>query len=162
MIWINQIMLDEPNEAYLLQSHLEEIAYIQARTQETERQIKRTAALPRFLESVQILQGFPGIGLMTAMQLMTEIGDFSRFEHPMALMAYLGLIPSQHSSGRTIRHGGITKTGSSLARKALIGAAWKYIYPPRITVSLQKRQQHCGAQVVLISQRAQKRLYKRY
>ena len=94
MIWINQIKLDEPNEAYLLQSHLEEIAYIQARTQETERQIKRTVALPRFFESVQIHQGFPGIGLMTAMQLMTEIGNFSRFEHLMALVAYLGLIPS--------------------------------------------------------------------
>ncbi|MDE2769953.1 MAG: transposase [Bacteroidota bacterium] len=93
---------------------------------------------------------------------MTEIADFSRFEHLMALMAYLGLIPSQHSSGRTIRQGGITKTGSSLTRKALVGSAWRYIYLPRVTVSLQKRQQHCGARVVQISQRAQKRLYKRY
>ena len=163
MIWINQIKLDEPNDAYLLQSYLEEIAYIQARTQETERQIERTAALPRFLDSVQILQGFRGIGLMTVMQLMTEIGNFSQFEHPTASMSYLGLIPSQHSSGRTIRHnGGITKTGSSLARKTRIVAAWKYIYPPRVTVSVQKRQQHCGARVVQISQRTQKRLFKRY
>ena len=77
---------------------------------------------------------------MTAVQLMTEIGDSSRFEHPTALMVYLRLIPSQRSSGRTIRHGRIIKTGSSLAREALLGAAWKYIHPPHVTVSLQKRQ----------------------
>ena len=87
MIRINQIKLDKLNDAYLLQSHLEEIADIQGRTQGTERQIERTAALPRFLESVQILQGFRGTGSMAAMQLTTETCAFSRFESPTALVA---------------------------------------------------------------------------
>ncbi len=96
------------------------------------------------------------------MQLVCEIGDFRRFESPTALMAYLGLVPSQHSSGNTIRTGSITKTGNTHARKVLVSAAWKYIYVPRISVALQERQKHCSAKVIAITQKAQTRLYKRY
>ena len=120
------------------------------------------AEFPRFQESVQTLEAFRGIGRMTAMQLICEIGDFRRFERPTALMAYLGLVPSQHSSGKTIRTGSITKTGNTQVRKALVGAVWKYTYAPRIRTALAERQKHCSAQTVAISQRAQKRLYKRY
>ncbi len=94
------------------------------------------------------------------MQLVCEIGDFRRFESPTALMAYLGLVPSQHSSGNTIRTGSITKTGNTHARKVLVSAAWKYIYA--ISVALQERQKHCSAKVIAITQKAQTRLYKRY
>ncbi|MXW15559.1 MAG: IS110 family transposase [Rhodothermaceae bacterium] len=73
--------------------------------------------MPRFCESVQNLQGFRGIGLATAMQLVCEIGDFSRFKSATTFMGFLGLVPSQHSSGSTTRHGGITKTGNAQARK---------------------------------------------
>ena len=162
MVWINQVELSEPNDEHVLRGHLAEIDFIQSRIREVELQIRATSALPRFRESTQILLGFRGIGLMTAMQLICEIGDFSRFKSAPALMGYLGLIPSQHSSGSTTRYGGITKTGSPHARKALIGAAWKYIYSPRVSVSLRTRQQDCSARVVEISQRAQKRLYKQY
>ena len=96
------------------------------------------------------------------MQLVCEIGDVRRFESPTALMAYLGFVPSQHSSGNTIRTGSITKTGNTHARKVLVSAAWKYIYAPRIRVALQKRQKHCSANVIAITQKAQTRLYKRY
>ena len=96
------------------------------------------------------------------MQLLCEIGDFRRFERPTALMAYLGLIPSQRSSGNTIRSGSITKAGNSHARKALVSAAWKYTHYPRVSVSLAERHKQCSAQTVAISQRAQKRLHKRY
>lgn len=96
------------------------------------------------------------------MQLVCEIDDFRRFEKPIALMAYLGLVPSQRSSGNTIRSGSITKTGNTHAWKVLMSAAWKYIHCPRINVSLRERQKHCSARTVAISQRAQKRLHKRY
>ena len=99
---------------------------------------------------------------MTAMQLICEIGDFSRFKSATALMGYLELTPLQHLSGSTTRYGGITKTGSPQARNALIGAAWKYIYSPRVSASLWTRQQDCSARVVEISQRVQKRLHKQY
>ena len=96
------------------------------------------------------------------MQLVCEIGDFRRFEKPAALMAYLGLVPSQRSSGNTIRSGSITKTGNTHVRKVLVSAAWKYVNPPRVSIALRERQKHCSARTVAISQRAQKRLHKRY
>ena len=150
MVWVNQVGLSEPNDEHVLRGHLAETDFIQSRIREVERQIRATSALPRFRESMQILRGFRGIRLMTAMQLICETGDFSRFKSAPALMSYLGLIPSQHSSGSTTRYGGITSTGSPQARKALIGAAWKYIYSPRVGVSLWTRQQDCSARVVEI------------
>ena len=94
------------------------------------------------------------------MQLICKIGDFRRFEKPTVLTAYLGLVPSQRSSGNTIRPGAITKTGNVHARKALVSAIWKYIHYPRISVALRERQKRCDARTIAISQRAQKRLYK--
>jgi len=153
MIWINKVELDQPNDEHVLRGNLADITYIQSRIQEVEQQIRTASELSRFQEPIRILQDFRGIGLITTLQLVCEIGDFRRFEKPTALMAYLGLIPSQHSSGNTIRPSSITKTGNTHARKALVSAAWKYIHYPRISVSLRER--HCSARTVDISQRAQ-------
>lgn len=162
MVWVNQANLDQSNDEHVLRGDLADIAYLQARIQDVEQQIQSASELCRFQEQCQILQAFRGIGLLTAMQLLCEIGDFRRFETPNALMAYLGLVPSQRSSGNTIRTGSITKTGNAHARKALVGAAWKYTHNPRISIALAERQKRCSAQTVAISQRAQKRLHKRY
>jgi transposase len=162
MVWINKVELDYPNDEQVLRGHLADITYIQSRIQEVEQQIQTASESFRFQEPIRTLQGFRGIGLITAMQLVCEIGDFRRFEKPTALMAYLGLVPAQRSSGNTIRSGSITKTGNVHARKALVSAAWKYIHRPRISVSLRERQKHCSARTVAISQRAQKRLCKRF
>lgn len=162
MAWLNHVNLEELNDERALRSRLAEINFMESQIREVEQQIGETAELPRFQESVRTLQGFRGIGLITAMQLVCEIGDFTRFSGPTALMAYLGLVPSQHSSGNSIRHGSITKTGNRHARKALVSAAWKYTHCPRVSVALRERQKHCSARTVEISQRAQKRLYKRY
>ena len=108
------------------------------------------------------MQGFRGIALYTAMQRLCELGDSRRFPCPTALRAYLGLVPSQRSSGTTLRYGAITKTGNVHARKALVSAAWKYPYYPSVSVALQQRQRHCSARTIAIGQRAQKRLYQRY
>lgn len=160
--WINNVELDQPNDEYVLRGHLDDIAYIQSRIQEAEQRIRSASESLRYREPIQILQGFRGIGLISAMQLVCEIGDFRRFERPSALMAYLGLVPSQRSSGNTIRSGSITKTGNTHVRKVLVSAAWKYVNPPRVSIALRERQKHCSARTVAISQRAQKRLHKRY
>ena len=123
MTWINQFELDYPNDEFTLQGDLDGIAYLESRIQAIEEQIQDTSDWPRFQEQVQILQAFRGIGLIKAMDLLCEIIDFRRFDHPSSLMAYLGLVPSQNSSGNTIRTGGITKTGNARARKALVSAA---------------------------------------
>ncbi len=127
-----------------------------------ERQVRTASEPNRYHEPIWILRGFRGIGLITAMHLICEIGDFRRFEKPTALMAYLGLVSSQRSSGNTMRSGFITKTRSVHARSALMTAAWMYIPRPRISVAHRERQKHSNAQTVAISQRARKRLHKRY
>lgn len=139
MVWVNQVHLDQPNDEHVLRGDLADIVYLQTRIQDMEQQIQLASELPRFQEQCQILQAFRGIGLLTAMQLLCELGDVRRFATPTALMAFLGLIPSQRSSGNTIRTGSITKTGNAHARKALVSAAWKYTHYPRISVSLAER-----------------------
>lgn len=162
MVWINKVTLDRPNDERVLRGHLADITYIQSRIQEAEQQIQTAPESSKFQESIQILLGIQGIGRITAMQLICEIGDFRRFEKPAALMAYLGLVPSQCSSGNIIRSGSITKAGNTHVRKVLVNADWKYMYRLWISVPLRERQKHCSARTVAISQRAQRRLRRRY
>ena len=93
---------------------------------------------------------------------VAELGDLSRFQNPKELMAYLGLVPSEHSSGETIRRGGITKTGNSHARKVLVEGAWTYKHHARVTLPLIKRQRDLPKSICQISWKAQLRLCARY
>ena len=154
-------MLD-PVDAFTLQSLLSQHHMLEAQIREVEQYIEEEAQKARYQRTVQVLQGFRGIGLFTAMQLTCEIGDIRRFAQPKALMAYLGLVPAEHSSGHRTRHGSITKAGSTYACKALISAAWKYTHLPRRSQALRQRQRHCTADVVTISWKAQRRLHQRY
>jgi transposase len=88
---------------------------------------------------VQAIQGLRGVSLIVAAAIVAEGGCFSRFESPRALMAYLGLNPSEHSSGATIRRGAITNTGNTLARTCLVEAAWIYRFPPRVSQIIRDR-----------------------
>src|SRR4051812_14283489 len=81
-----------------------------------------------------------GIDQLSAITLVSELGDFKRFMHARDLMSYLGLVPSEHTSGNQRKLGAITKTGNNHARRMLIEAAWNYRFPPRVTSTLQKRQ----------------------
>ena len=96
------------------------------------------------------------------MVLTCEIGDIRRFGHPSHLMAYVGLVPSQHSSGNRTRHGAITKTGNTFAREVLVSSALHYRFLPRRSRSLKDRQACCSPEVIAISWKAQKRLHKSY
>lgn len=89
---------------------------------------------------VQALQTLRGVQLVIAATLVAEIGDIGRFDHPRQLMAYLGLVPSEHSSGQSTHRGAITKCGNSHARRMLTEAAWNYRLPARITPIIAKRQ----------------------
>ena len=89
---------------------------------------------------VAALQTMRGMALVNAATLITELGDLSRFGNPRQLMAYLGLVPSEHSSGASIKRGGLTKAGNSAARRLLIEAAWTYRFPARVSRELRLRQ----------------------
>src|SRR5438876_216507 len=111
---------------------------------------------------VEALMSLRGIELVAAMTLVAEIGDFRRFARAPELMGFLGLVPSEYSSGSTRRQGAITKTGNSHARRVLIEAAWNYRYPPRLSAPLQRRQEGQPKVVRQIAWRAQLRLAHRY
>ena len=90
---------------------------------------------------VHALQALRGMALVTAATMIAELGDITRFENPRQLIAYLGLVPSEHSSGGTRRQGGITKAGNAIARRMLIEAAWSYRFPARISREQLLRQE---------------------
>ena len=107
---------------------------------------------------VEALQAMRGVGLIVAVIMAAEVGDFSRFDNPRQLIAYLGLVPSEHSSGSTVRRGGITKAGNALARRALIEGAWTYRMQARISRKLYDRNQNLPQAIRDIAWKAQVRL----
>jgi transposase len=111
---------------------------------------------------VAALMSLRGIDLTAAMTLVAEIGDFTRFARASELMGFLGLVPSEYSSGSARRQGAITKTGNSHARRVLVEAAWNYRFPARLNRTLQVRQEGQPKTVREIAWRAQLRLASRY
>ncbi len=103
-----------------------------------------------------------GVDQLIATTVVAELGDFKRFAHPRQLMGYLGLVPSEHTSGEHRRLGAITKTGNNDVRRVLIEAAWNYRFPPRLNYALQKRQEQLPSTIRAIAWRAQLRLHHRY
>ena len=111
---------------------------------------------------VEALMSLRGIDVVAAITLVAEIGDIRRFTHPRELMSFLGLVPSEHSSGPTRRLGAITKCGNGHVRRILVEAAWNYRFPARISRILQVRQEHQPKPIRDIAWRAQLRLSERY
>ncbi len=111
---------------------------------------------------VAALQTMRGMALVNAATLIAELGDLSRFTNPRQWMAYLGLVPCEHSSGASVRRGGITKAGNSAARRLLIEASWTYRFPARVSRDLLLRQENQPKPIREIAWRAQLRLCARY
>lgn len=111
---------------------------------------------------VRALMCLRGVQALTAMTLVAEVGDLSRFEDPRSLMHFLGLTPSEHSSGGSRSQGGITKCGNAHCRRVLTEAAWQYRLTPKVSAAMQPRQQHQSQAVRLIAWQAQQRLHKRF
>jgi transposase len=149
----------------------QEIAFVEYRRGIAEAQARvqlLTQALSQQLEHwrmrplVQALMTLRGVDEVSATGLVAELGEMKRFAHPRQLMGYLGLLPSEYSSGQKRALGAITKTGNSHARRLLIEAAWAYRFPARIGRGLQSRQEGQTATVRDIAWRAQVRLTHRY
>lgn len=111
---------------------------------------------------VEAVQALRGLNLTGAVMLIAEVGDLTRFDTPRKLMSYLGLTPSEYSSGPHRRQGGITKAGNGDARRALVEGAWAYRYPAKVSRDLQLRLEHVPTEVRAIAWKAQLRLCKRY
>ena len=115
-----------------------------------------------FRQPVGWLRCFRGIDTLTAITLVGELHDVRRFTSARALMAYVGLVPSEQSSGETRRRGGITKVGNAHARRAVVETAWHYRHPPAVGTTLRTRRQGQPAAVIALADTALQRLHRRF
>ena len=127
--------------------------YIHAVQDAETRRDRLTAQIQELLPNwslapiVGSLQAMRGVALVAAVTVVAEVGDFRRFTNPRQLMAYLGLVPSEHSSGGSVRRGGITKAGNALARRVLIEGAWTYRMSARVSRKIQDRLEPLSAEI---------------
>ncbi|MFQ5938036.1 MAG: IS110 family transposase [Acidiferrobacterales bacterium] len=160
--WLERIRFSQPAQQIVLQEYIDSVQHLTRRVAELEREM--AGALPewRLAPLVEALMALRGCRLITAMTVVAELGDISRFDSPRQLMAFLGLVPSESSSGPNRRRGGITKTGNGHVRRVLIEAAWCYRFPARKSATLQRRAERTSLAVQAIAWKAQKRLCARF
>lgn len=158
--WLGKVELAEQAAQATFVDYLGAVEALLHRKAELERQI--TAAIPSspWAREVSRLRCLRGVDTLTAVGLCAEIGDFVRFARAGQLMSYLGLVPSEHSSGESRRLGAITRSGSRHARRLLVEAAWHYRNPPRVSRELERRQHGQPAEAVAIAWSAQRRLHR--
>jgi transposase len=160
--WLTTIRFDHPAQQVVLQDYIHAVTDGEARVGRLIRQIEEMMPQWSMAPVVEALQAMRGVALIVAVTLVAEVGDFSRFSNPRQLMAYLGLVPSEQSSGVTVRRGGITKAGNALARRALIEGAWTYRMQARISRKLHDRIEALPQAIRDIAWKAQVRLCARY
>jgi len=132
------------------------------RVETLEQELSRIAQTEPYREAVGWLRCFRGIDTVTAVTVVSELYGFERFTDPNQLMAFLGLTPSESSSGGTQRKGGITKTGNGHVRRALVEAAWHQRHGVRVSKGLKQRRQGQPAWVIAMADKAMRRLHKRF
>ena len=157
--WLAKVDLGQPGAQATLTDYVGAVEALELRRGTLEAAIAQLVPDTPCAQAVARLRCLRGIDTLSAVGLAVEIGDFDRFERPGQLMSYVGLVPSEHSTGQTRRQGHITKSGSQHARRLLVEAAWHYRRPPRLGTTLERRQQDQSAIVVAIAWKAQQRLY---
>ena len=160
--WLSGLRFDREQDQYIFKGYLSEIIHRKDRVTELTGAIEAAAAKAPYAEAVGWLRCFRGIDTVTAMTIVTELYSFERFDSPRQLMSYLGLVPSEHSSGDSERKGGITKTGNRRVRRVLSQAAWNQTTYPVVSAALKKRRQGQPQWVVDLADRAMHRLYRRH
>ncbi len=160
--WFERIKMPTPVQQIVLQEYVDTVCDAQRRVAALVEQMRVALDSWSLRPVVEALMALRGVSLITAMTVLAELGDITRFDSPSQLMAYLGLVPSEHSSGGSRHQGGITKTGNSHVRRVLVEAAWAYRFPPRKSPIIQRRAEQASADVQAIAWQAQKRLCGRY
>lgn len=160
--WIRGQRFEVPALQLTFEACLFAVEQALARAAEVEKAIQALAQGAPYREPVGWLRCFRGIDTLSAMTLLVEIQDFQRFRSPRELMAFLGLVPSEYSTGERERRGSITKTGNGHARRILVEAAWHYRHPPGMGRSLAARSADQPPEVLAHAWKAQRRLYRRY
>jgi len=160
--WLCGQTFEHPAHQIVLAEYRHAIEEAEVRLKRLTAQVTETAASWSMAPVVKAYQAMRGVALMIAVTFVAEIGDVRRFENPRQLMAYLGLVPSESSTGERVRRSGITKAGNSRARRVLIEGAWTYRFPARMSRLIQGRQDDLPKAVREIAWKAQVRLCGRY
>lgn len=160
--WLERVRFDSPIQQIVMEEYIDAVKQAQRHVAGLEKQMEQALASWSLQPVVKALMAMRGVGLISAMTVLAELGDISRFDSPRQLMAYLGLVPSEHSSGGTRRQGGITKTGNGHVRRVLVETAWSYRFPARKTKVIQRRAEQTPLKVQTMAWEAQKRLCGRY
>jgi len=160
--WLAEVVCPTPAQQIVFQEYVRTVSEHQDRLQRLESELQTAVKTWRWGPVVEAIQALRGVQFTVALTLIAELGDLTRFDNPRQLMSYLGLTPSEYSSGPMRRLGGITKAGNTHARRALIEGAWAYRYPAKVSRHLQLRLEKVPKAIQHISWKAQVRLCKRY
>jgi transposase len=161
-IWLSDRQFEHAGQQIAFQSFLNRVEQAEARKTQLETQIAELCSAWSLAPVVIALQALKGVGPVIAATLAAEIGDFARFENPRHLMAWLGLVPGEHSSGGSVRQRGITKAGNTAARSLLFEAAWSYRTTPKVGQWQLTRRPELDQEFKDIAWKAQLRLHGRY
>lgn len=160
-LWLRSLHFEHPADQVVIEDYLLAIEHVEERLRTLDAHIEQASQLPAYAEVVGALRCFRGIDTLTAMTLVAELHDFMRFHSARGLMAFLGLVPSEHSSGGKKQRGEITKAGNGHARRLLIEAAWHYRHRPGAQ-SLRARRQGQPAHAIALADKAMRRLHRRF
>lgn len=160
--WLAHVVCPTPAQQIVFQEYVHTVTEQRDRLQRLDTELHTAVKTWRQQPVVEAVQALRGLDLTGAVTLIAEVGDLTRFDTPCKLMSYLGLTPSEYSSGPHRHQGGITKAGNGHARRALVEGAWAYRYPAKVSRHLQLRLEHVSPEVRAIAWKAQLRLCKRY
>jgi transposase len=160
--WLEGVKFEQATQQIVLQEYIDTVNALSKRLDALDGQLQSAARESVFWSVIEALMALRGVSLLTATTIVAEIGDLKRFANAPQLMAYLGLVPSEHSSGGSKSRGSITKTGNGHVRRVLVEAAWTYRHPARKTAVLQRRAERTPEAVQEIAWKGQKRLCARY
>ena len=160
--WLEAQAFEQPVQQVVFQEYVDAVTQASARVAGLEDRMHRALQTWSLAPAVAGLRALRGVGTVTAMTVLAELGDVTRFDSPRQLMSFLGLVPSERSSGSRRRQGAITKTGNGHVRRVLVEAAWSYRYPARKTAHLRRKAAAAPAAVQALAWAAQKRLCARY
>jgi len=160
--WIETVKFDQPMQQILLKEYVDMVLALTKRVAALDEQVGKAGTASVHAPVIEGLAALRGVDCLTATTIVAEIGDLKRFAKAPELMSYLGLVPSEHSSGGTKSRGSITKTGNGHVRRVLVEAAWAYRFPARKTAVLRRRAERTPEAVQEIAWKAQKRLCGRF
>jgi transposase len=162
MKWLRPLSFEQSAGQVVFDHYLLTIDHLDERLRQLDAQLESFGGQDPYRQPVAWLRCFRGIDTVTAVSLVAELHDFHRFRSPRALMAYLGLVPSERSSGEQRRQGAITRTGNRHVRRLLVEAAWHHRHRPVPSQPLRRRREGQPAHVIAIADRAQERLHGRF